>query len=232
MSDLLNQASLVYIPSGYKEDTAYSVIPTDGSGDLTFTRASDGTRVNSSGLVENVPWNLVTYSEDMTTGKVVANLTATNNDAVAPNETNTAATIEATSASGVFIRTSAVTFGAINFSVYFKYDSQQFIQLIHAGDASCYMNFDIQNGIIGNAGAKATNGKIENVGSGWYRCSVYMDSSSNSSVRVYHVDSLTASYASSSTTVGNTYLTWGWQLTQAQPPSPTSPPQTDKMFPV
>jgi len=64
MSDLLNQASLVYIPSGYKEDTAYSVIPTDGSGDLTFTRASDGTRVNSAGLVENVPWNLVKYSEE------------------------------------------------------------------------------------------------------------------------------------------------------------------------
>jgi hypothetical protein len=62
MSDLLNQASLVYIPSGYKEDKAYSVIPTDGSGDLTFTRASDGTRVNSQGLVERVPWNLVQYS--------------------------------------------------------------------------------------------------------------------------------------------------------------------------
>ncbi|MGA0081580.1 MAG: hypothetical protein ACO3IT_07435, partial [Ilumatobacteraceae bacterium] len=67
MSDLLNQASLVYIPSGYKEDTAYSVIPTDGSGDLTFTRASDGTRVNSAGLVENVPWNLVEQSNTFST---------------------------------------------------------------------------------------------------------------------------------------------------------------------
>jgi len=63
MSDLLNSASLVMIPSGYKEDVVYSQIPTDGSGDLSFTRASNGTRVNSAGLVEVVPWNLALQSE-------------------------------------------------------------------------------------------------------------------------------------------------------------------------
>jgi hypothetical protein len=62
MSDLLNKASLVVIPSGYKEDTVYSVVPSDGSGDLSFTRASNGTRVNSAGLVEVCPWNLVEQS--------------------------------------------------------------------------------------------------------------------------------------------------------------------------
>ena len=66
MSTLLDQASLVLIPSGYKEDIVYSQKPTDGSGDLTFTRASDGTRVNSAGYVENVPWNLLQYSQDLT----------------------------------------------------------------------------------------------------------------------------------------------------------------------
>jgi hypothetical protein len=63
MSNLLEQASLVMIPSGYKEDIVYSVIPTSGAGDLSFTRASNGTRINSAGLVEDVPWNLVEYSE-------------------------------------------------------------------------------------------------------------------------------------------------------------------------
>ena len=61
---LLGQASLVLIPSGYKEDVVYSQIPTDGSGDLSFTRASNGTRINSAGLVEVVAWNLLTYSEE------------------------------------------------------------------------------------------------------------------------------------------------------------------------
>ena len=62
MSNLLSQASLVMIPSGYKEDTVYSVVPSDGSGDLSFTRASNGTRVNSAGLVEVCPWNLLEQS--------------------------------------------------------------------------------------------------------------------------------------------------------------------------
>ena len=64
MSDLLNSASLVMIPSGYKEDVVYSEVPTNGNGDLSFTRASNGTRVNSAGLVEVCPWNLQTYSQN------------------------------------------------------------------------------------------------------------------------------------------------------------------------
>ena len=83
--------SLAMIPSGYKATKVYSVLPTDGAGDLTFSRtdgAGNGsaTRVNESGLIElmgeNVPrldytgggcpslllepqsTNLITYSED------------------------------------------------------------------------------------------------------------------------------------------------------------------------
>jgi hypothetical protein len=64
MSNLLEQASLVMIPSGYAEDIVYSEIPLDGSGDMAFTRASNGTRVNSAGLVEVCPWNLLLDSEN------------------------------------------------------------------------------------------------------------------------------------------------------------------------
>ena len=49
-----SDASLIYYPSGYKASKAYSLKPTDGSGDLTFTRASTATRVNESGLIESV----------------------------------------------------------------------------------------------------------------------------------------------------------------------------------
>ena len=53
-----NDASLIYYPSGYKAGTAYSLKPTDGSGDLTFTRASTATRVNEQGLIEEVAANV------------------------------------------------------------------------------------------------------------------------------------------------------------------------------
>ena len=61
---LLDKASLVQIPSGYKEDKLHSVVPDSGAGDFTFSRSSTGTRVNSEGLIEEVPWNQLTYSED------------------------------------------------------------------------------------------------------------------------------------------------------------------------
>lgn len=46
--------SIAMIPSGYKTNKVYSVLPTDGSGDLDFARTSTGTRVNSSSLIEEV----------------------------------------------------------------------------------------------------------------------------------------------------------------------------------
>jgi len=57
-----NDASLIYYPSGYKASKAYSLKPTDGSGDLTFTRASTATRVNEQGLIEGVRTNLILQS--------------------------------------------------------------------------------------------------------------------------------------------------------------------------
>jgi hypothetical protein len=61
---ILDKASLIQIPSGYKEDKLYSVKPRNGEGDFTFTRASTGTRVNADGYIEEVAWNQLTYSED------------------------------------------------------------------------------------------------------------------------------------------------------------------------
>jgi hypothetical protein len=49
-----SDASLIFYPSGYKASKLYSLKPTDGSGDLTFTRASSATRVNAAGLIEDV----------------------------------------------------------------------------------------------------------------------------------------------------------------------------------
>jgi hypothetical protein len=57
---LFDDASLVMIPSAYKDGKLYSIKPTDGSGDFTFSRGSNlaATRVNSSGLIEKGRENL------------------------------------------------------------------------------------------------------------------------------------------------------------------------------
>lgn len=53
--NLLDTASLVVTPNGYKASKLYSIIPSDGTGDMTFARTGDtATRVNSSGFIETV----------------------------------------------------------------------------------------------------------------------------------------------------------------------------------
>ena len=65
---LFDDASLVVTPNGYKEGTLYSIKPTSGLGDMTVVRATTATRVNSAGLIELVPRNLLTYSNTFTNG--------------------------------------------------------------------------------------------------------------------------------------------------------------------
>ena len=63
-----DEASLVFIPSGYKTSKAYSIKPTDGTGDLAFTRSNaTATRVGPDGLIEKVRTNLVLNSATFVT---------------------------------------------------------------------------------------------------------------------------------------------------------------------
>lgn len=133
MSNLLEQASLVMIPSAYKEDVVYSEIPLDGSGDLTFTRASTGTRVNFDGLVEVVPWNMLSNSEEFSSANgwsasIVGGSTAsqTSDYGVAPNGTTTADRIQLALngeayADWVVVPTTGIIVGQVyTYSIYMK----------------------------------------------------------------------------------------------------------------
>lgn len=55
---LLDDASLIVTPNGYKASKLYSVKPTDASGDMDVVRATTATRVNSAGLIESVAINV------------------------------------------------------------------------------------------------------------------------------------------------------------------------------
>ena len=55
---LLDTASLVITPNGTKAGTLYSVVPSSGAGDMTVTRATTATRLNSAGLIESVASNV------------------------------------------------------------------------------------------------------------------------------------------------------------------------------
>ena len=107
---LLDTASLIITPNGYKEGTLYSVIPNTTLGDMTVVRATTATRVNSAGLIELVPYNLLQYSEQFNNGVwglyssgTGVNPIVTANTTTAPNGTITADTIVLNAGAGTTI---------------------------------------------------------------------------------------------------------------------------------
>jgi hypothetical protein len=172
---LLDTASLVVTPNGTKAGKLYSVVPSSGAGDLSVTRATTATRVNSSGLIEsvasNVPrldytngtcpsilvepqrTNLSRYSEEFNniawTG-ISFNATVTANDAISPDGTMTA---------------DKVVFGT-NGYLYQEY----IVAGLSSATCSIYSKTSTQKIIFGGATPAGTDVySFVDAGNGWYR---------------------------------------------------------------
>jgi hypothetical protein len=176
---LLDTASLIVTPNGYKEGKLYSVIPSDGSGDMSVVRATTATRVNSAGLVELVPYNLLQYSEQFDNAVwTIQNTTITANSATAPNGTTTADSLIASSGTdnykGLYITES--TSAPKTLSFYAKKGGKDWAMLLGYNGINNVW-FNVNNGTIGTIGSNFTNAEIANIGDGWYRCSATLNSS-------------------------------------------------------
>ena len=235
MSDLLNSASLVMIPSGYKEDTVYSVVPSDGSGDLSFTRASNGTRVNSAGLVEVVSWNLMPWSEtfNFATGgwNLQGGAITVANSGTAPNGTNSA-TLLYPSVNGVIVapnrraEPSATPSTAIYTQyVYAKASGKNWLALYQFnGYSGAAAWFNLSTGVVGTVASGCT-AFIESAGNGWYKCGFSQSVTASESLymHIYPTDADNTNAVTASGTNG-IYI-WGAQLnigTTAKPYFPTT----------
>ena len=218
MSDLLNSASLVMIPSGYAEDKVYSAVPTDGSGDLSFTRSSNGTRINSAGLVEVTPWNLQTYSEDFTNGKYILNQASISSNATtAPNGTATADKLVENTANDqhfVYFTAQQTAYNETRISVYAKAGGRTNLLMWESAITNAQCLFNLSTGVVtssssGNAANLSTTvGQIEDAGNGWFRCSFnYSTSSGGGTIRL-QLYTTTTSYTGDGT---SGIFIWGLQ---------------------
>jgi hypothetical protein len=211
---LLDTASLIVTPNGYKEGKLYSVIPSDGSGDLSVTRATTATRVNSAGLVELVPYNLVTYSQNFNNADWINfNQTLTANSVANPINGNVDAytiTLDSGTSLKVVLQSNNQN-GNYTQSVYVKAGTHNFIQLLVGNDTNPYANFNIA---LGTFNAYNCTASITSAGNGWYRCSInYSTSIGGSGCYIWAVDSLTAARASATSSTGNFYA-YGFQLNE------------------
>jgi hypothetical protein len=179
---LLGQASLVLIPSGYKEDVVYSEIPTSGAGDLSFTRASSATRVNSAGLIEEVRTNLLQSNTFNTTWLLSGTGTVTTG-ATDPFGGSTAWTLAKTAANTFLYQSTAGFSGSATFSIYAKAGTVDQVWINHAQSGAFSAFFDLTLGTtFGSAGCVAT---IVSVGGGWFRCSISGTVTSPINMRIY-----------------------------------------------
>ena len=170
-----SDASLVFIPSAQKSGKAYSIKPTDGTGDLTFTRSNDtATRVGPDGLIQRVRTNVLLQSNSFDTTWVNTRSTDTSGQA-GYDGTNNAWLLESTAspANEAYIRQTISASGSNTFSIYAKAGTSNFlgvyINATSGTDPSAY--FNLSTGAVGTTSATAT-ASIVSVGSGWYRCSI------------------------------------------------------------
>lgn len=201
---LFDSASLVVTPNGVKAGKLYSIKPTDGSGDLSVTRATSATRVNSNELIEsvasNVPrldysngscpsilvepqrTNLALRSEEFDNAswtKTNANISA--NSIISPDGTQNADKFIATSISTVHLIRQTTTSGAYAFSIYAKAGEEDVFSMWVA-NATKRAQFNLTYGTIETS--TVLHSSIDDVGNGWYRCTVY-DSSPSTTYTIY-----------------------------------------------
>jgi hypothetical protein len=230
MSGFYDDASWVLIPEGIKEDVVYAQKPTSGLGDLQFTRASDATRTNSAGVIERTPWNLLQQSEMFSqspwninrisafgSGSII-------NDTIAPNGTLTADYIQQASGQtltgGVFVQVSYILGQSYTLSVYAKKKENNYLRLgfaIGTGGLGLFGNFDLNTGVPGTPDVGVTQ-TIQDVGNGWYRCSITATSQVTTTANTFIYNSSTLN-SSTTTPLQGIYI-WGAQLVEGTDAKP------------
>jgi hypothetical protein len=194
---LLESASLILTPNAYKANKLYSIVPTSGNGDLTFTRATSASRVNSDGLIENIltgvpkldysgstpAWlfepqrtNLFTYSNGFSDSSWTKNnLTVSNSTIPSPFVSSSATLLTVTAGFSNIGKSTTVPTGSYTTSYYLKYINQQYVTIVHQGTPYATTTFDLINGTKSSVGGTAGFGvsaSIVPVNDGWYRTSL------------------------------------------------------------
>ena len=151
-------------------------------GDMSVTRATTATRVNSDRFIEQVPYNLFQQSQNLENAYWNKQRTTIVQDVIiAPDGTLTADNLIAnsgvtylyTGANGVnVVSTSFTQRGMCTVSFYLKYNGLNRIRVMYGVATTIsggnYVEVDLQLGIITNSDL-VTNPFIEDVGNGWYR---------------------------------------------------------------
>ena len=169
----MTKPQFTLIPSAYKVNKVYSVLPVDGSGDMTFSRGGEATRVREDGLIETVDSNIprldwlnsncpslllepqrTNYAINSSNASLWVDvsgsqpITKTQNYAISPDGTHTAARIQANATGSNYsliqLSTSSFT-GNYSGSVYLKSNTGNTENVIVYGRNTSVTSYPIGN---------------------------------------------------------------------------------------
>lgn len=210
-ADTYADASLVLIPSGYSTGVVYGQRPLDSDSQITFTRASNATRVINGGLIEKVRTNLILQSNtfsDVAWTKVNATLTS---GQIGTDGTTSAWLLQSTSTTCRITQVNSLT-GLQTNSIIAKAGTSDFVLVDYTGAQSYYAWFNLFIGEVGTTGGtNFVSASIEPLGNGWYRCSVVgnITTAGTSTYRVADSNTSTVVTASSNIYIQNAQLEAG-----------------------
>jgi len=189
--------SIAMIPSGYKANKVYSVLPTDGSGDLDFARTTKATRVNQNGLIEEVAidvprldymdgscpslllekssTNLITQSELFSNSYWTKSGATVTSGFSAPSVDSPLGAFKLVEGSNngthILIKNVGSADGTTNtFSLYAKKGERTHFNMYNGTSSVESSTFNLNDGTVINNGTSTS--KIELISNGWYKCSV------------------------------------------------------------
>jgi hypothetical protein len=237
---LLNDASLLITPNAYKQGKLYSVIPSNGNGDFSVTRATTATRTNASGLIESTPineprldyslgscpnillepqrTNLALRSEEFSTAAwIKSRLVITANSLTSPSGVINASTITETTFTNNFsgLEQSIIVVSGTTYtqSIFVKKGNIDYFGLIYfiVGGANGRVIYDLNTKLTTNT-SNIVSSSITDFLNGWLR--ITMTYTANASavnfVGFFHTKNSTSLNYNGNAT-GFTYA-WGAQL--------------------
>ena len=173
-----DDASLIFLPSGGagKDTKAYSIKPTNGDGDFTFSRGSNltATRVDSNGLIEKGRENLLFQSNQFDTTWALDGSTITGGQA-GYDGSNNAWLFSKTGAFDGLNQGGLSQSGVSTISIYAKLpsgetDANQLLFRVDHSSGNFSVIFDLTNSDIPIASGLSIAADKVDVGNGWYRC--------------------------------------------------------------
>ena len=153
--------------------------------DFTFSRSTTGTYTDSDGYIQEMPYNLLSYSEDLTNTWSRTDATVTSGQSGYDGTNN--AWLFDVSVDGGNLRKNISVVGVNNFSVYAKKGTANGVRIRFDQNTDTNVYIDLTDGSIFTS-ANTLSVNVDSIGNGWYKINFSFEAVGLILFRIYTTD--------------------------------------------